>query len=99
MEVHLEDVFLELGLIDQAVMNGVEGKFKAVGYTELIEDIVKMVLHGLFADEKFFADFLVPVTLRNQLDDFLFAVTQQGFLAARSPSEDFEKAFMTSAVM
>ena len=86
-------------LVDQAVVDGVEGKLQAVGNAELIEDVVQVILDGLLADEELFADFLVAVALRDQLDDLLFAVAEQRLIAARAPSEDFENAFMTSAVM
>ena len=54
---------LALGLVDQAVVDGVESKFQAVGNAELVEDVVQVILHGLLADEKLFADFLVAKTL------------------------------------
>ena len=73
-----------LRLIDQAVVDGVEGQFQAVGNAQFIEDVVQVILHGLFADEELFADFLVAVALRDKLDDFLFAVAEQRFFAARA---------------
>ena len=73
-------------------MDGVEGKFQAVGNAELVEDIVQVILYGLFADEELFADFLVAVSLRDQLHDFFFAVAEQRLFAARAAdSEDFLK--------
>src|SRR5215470_5468054 len=70
-------------MIDQAVMDSVEREFKAVGDTELIENVVEMILDGLLGDEKLFTDLLVAETLSHQLYDFFFAVTEQRFLAAR----------------
>jgi hypothetical protein len=52
-----------LGLIDQAVVDGVKGQFQAVGDTKFIENIVQVILYGLLADEQLFADFLVAVAL------------------------------------
>src|SRR5882724_8971397 len=43
-----------------------------------------MVLDRLLGDEKFFANFLVAKTLRDELHDFFFAVAEQGLLAARA---------------
>ena len=40
-----------LGLIDEAMVDGVEGQFQAVRDPEFIEDIVQVILYGLFADE------------------------------------------------
>jgi hypothetical protein len=88
-----------LGLVDQAMVNGVESQLKAVGNAELVEDIVQVIFYGLFADEQFFADLFVAVALCDQLHDFFFAVAQQR-LSRRGPlSADLVKAFMTSAVI
>ena len=73
-----------LGLVDQAVVDGVEGEFEAVGDAKLVEDVVQVVFYGLLADEKFFADFLVAETLGDELDDFFFAVAEQRLFAARA---------------
>ena len=40
-----------LGLIDQAMVNGVERKLQTVGNAQLIEDIVQMVFYSLLTDE------------------------------------------------
>src|SRR5579871_2769300 len=71
-----------LGLFDQAVMDRVKRKFEAIGNTELIENIVEVVFHRLFADEKFFADFAVAEALGHKLDDFFFALAEQRLFAA-----------------
>src|SRR6266481_2150245 len=71
-------------LIYKPVVNGVERQFEAVGDAELVEDVVEMVLDGLLGDEKFFADFLVAETLRDELHDFFFAVAEQRLFAARA---------------
>ena len=65
-------------------MDGVEGQFQAVGNAKLIENIVQMILYGLFADEQLFADFLVAVSLGHKLHDFFFAVAQQRLFAPRA---------------
>src|SRR6266446_2337769 len=72
----------KLRLVDQSVVDGVQREFKAVGDAELVENIVEMVLDGLLGDEKFFADFLVAETLRDELHDFFFAVAEQRLFAA-----------------
>src|SRR5208282_1328642 len=66
------------------MMDGVEGEFEAVGDAEFVENVVKMIFYGLFADEKFFADFLVAEALGDELDDFFFAVAEEGLFAARA---------------
>src|SRR5712692_3019682 len=70
------------GLIDEAMVDGVEREFEAVGNTELVENVVQVILDRLLADKKFFADFLVAETLRDELHDFFFAVAEQGLFAA-----------------
>src|SRR6266851_4043776 len=71
------------GLVNQAVVDRVEREFQPVGDAELVENVVQVIFDGLFADEKFFADFLVPVALGDELDDFLLPLAQQWFFAAR----------------
>ena len=73
------------------MVDGVQREFQAVGNAELVEDIVQVIFYRLLADEKFFADLLVAVTLRHQLHDFFFAVAEQRLFAARAASELFEK--------
>jgi len=70
------------GLVNQAMVNGVEGQFQAIGNTELVENIVEVIFHRLFADEQFFAYFAIAKSLRDKLHDFFFAITEQGLLAA-----------------
>src|ERR1044071_7535402 len=60
------------GVVDQAVVNGVKGQLQAVRYAQLIEDVVQVILDGLFGDEQLLADLLVAEALRHQLDDLLF---------------------------
>ena len=72
-----------LRLINQPVVDGVQREFKAVGDAEFVEDIVQVVLDGLFGDEELFAYFLVAKTLRDELHDFFFAVAEQRLFAAR----------------
>ena len=73
-----------LRLVDQAMVNCVQGKFEAIGNSELIKNVMQMILDRLLADKEFFADFLVAVALSDKLDNFLFSIAEQGFLAARS---------------
>ena len=54
-----------LRLVDQAVVDGVERELKAIGNTELIEDVVQVILDGLLADKKLLADFLIAEALRD----------------------------------
>ena len=76
--------FAESGLINQAMVNGVQREFEAVRNAELIENVVKMIFYGLLTDEKFFADFLVTISLRDQLYNFLFTIAEQRLLAPRT---------------
>jgi hypothetical protein len=69
-------------LVDQAVMDSVEGKFEPVRNAELVENIMKMVFHRLFADEKLFANLAVAETLGHKLNDFLLAFAEQWLLAS-----------------
>jgi hypothetical protein len=71
-------------MVDEAVVDGVKGEFEAIGDAELIEDVVEMILNGLLGDEKFFANFLVPETLSDELNDFFLAVAEQRLFAARA---------------
>ena len=82
-----------LGVVDQAVVDGVEGQFQTVGNTKFIEDVVQVILDGLFGDEKFFADFLIAETLSNELDYFFFAIGEERLLAARAGLGRFRKSF------
>src|SRR6266849_2025259 len=72
------------GLIDKAMVDGVECQFEAVGNAELVENVVQVIFYGLLADKKLFADFLVAETLRDELHDFFFAVAEQGLFAPRA---------------
>src|SRR5579863_3034719 len=84
---------LWLGLVDEAMMDGVESEFKAIGDAKLVEDIVEVIFYGLHADEKFFADFLVTETLRHKLNDFFFAIAEERLLAARAGLGGFGESF------
>ena len=64
----------ELGLVYEAVVNGVKRELETVRNAEFIEDIVQMVLHRLFANEEFLADFAISEALGYELDDLFFAV-------------------------
>src|SRR5215470_13701709 len=74
----------KLRLIDQAMVNGVEREFEAVGHAEFVEDVVEMIFDSLFGDEKLFPDFLVAEALSDKLNDFFFAVAEQRFFSARA---------------
>src|SRR5580700_9005966 len=52
-----------------------------------------MILYGLLADEKFLADFFVAEALGDELDDFFFAVAEQGLFAARAGFAGLRKRF------
>jgi hypothetical protein len=82
-----------LRLINQPMMNGIQRQFEAVGDTELVEDVMQMVLDGLFGDEELFADFLVAEALRDELHDFFLAVAKQWLFAARAGLAGFGKRF------
>src|SRR5215468_531026 len=69
------------GLVDQAVVDGVEREFEAVRDTELVEDVVEVIFYGLLGDEELLADFLVPEALGDKLDDLFFAVAEEGLFA------------------
>src|SRR5689334_11980702 len=73
-----------LRLVNKPVMYRVQRQFEAVGDTELVKNIVQMIFYGLFGNEKFFADFLVPETLRDELHNFFLAIAEQRLLAARA---------------
>src|SRR3982074_1100731 len=73
----------KLRLVDEPVVDGVQRQFETVGDAEFIEDVVQVVFDGLLRDENFFADFLVAESLGDELDDFLFAIAEQRFFAAR----------------
>jgi hypothetical protein len=66
------------------MVDRIEREFEAVGDAEFVEDVVQVVLDSLLGDEKFFADFFVAEALGDELDDFLFAVAEQGLFAARA---------------
>jgi hypothetical protein len=82
-----------LRLVDEAMVDCVEGQFEAVGDAEFVEDVVEMILDGLLGDEKLFADFLVAETLGDELDDLFFAVAEQRLFAARAGFAGFRKCF------
>jgi hypothetical protein len=66
------------------MVDGVERQFQAIGNAEFVENIVQVVFYGLLADEELFADFLVPETLGNELNDFFFAIAEERLFAART---------------
>src|ERR1700685_2197935 len=72
----------ESGLINQAVVYGVESQFEAVGNAELVEDVVQVIFYRLFADEELFADFAGAEALGDGRDNFFFAFAEQRLFAA-----------------
>src|SRR5579875_3230034 len=56
-------VYRALLLHVQAVVNGVESQLEPVGNAQLVEDVVQMILHGLFRDEHLLSNLLVLVAL------------------------------------
>jgi hypothetical protein len=82
-----------LRLVYKPVVDRIQREFEAVRDAEFVEDVVQVVLDGLLGDEKFFADFLVAETLGDELDDFLFAVAEQGLFAARAGFAGLRKCF------
>ena len=81
----------QLRLVNQAVVNRVEGKLEPVGNAELIKNIVQVILYGLLADEELFADFLVAEPLGDELNDFFFAIAEERLFAARAGFGGFRK--------
>jgi len=63
-----------LRLINQPVMDGIQRKFQPVGHSQLIENVMQVIFHGLLGNEQLLANFLVSESLRHQLHNFLFAV-------------------------
>src|SRR5437016_14356100 len=65
----------------QSLMNGVERQLQPVRDAQLVEDIVEMVLDGLFADEHLLGHFLVFIALSNQLYYLAFTLAEGRSLA------------------
>ena len=59
-----------------AVVNSVQRQLEPVGDAQLVEHVVKMILHRLLGNEHLFGDFLIFVALRDQNDNFAFALAQ-----------------------
>ena len=74
----------DLGVIDQAVMDGVKSEFQAIGNAKFVKDVVEVIFYGLLGDEELFADFFVAEALGDQLNDLFFAVAEKRFFAART---------------
>src|SRR6266481_5334910 len=75
------------------MVNRIEGQFEAVRNSQFVEDVVKMILYSLLADEQLFADFFVAEALGYLLDDFLFALTEQRFVALSPGFDGFREGF------
>jgi hypothetical protein len=91
--IPVKDTRDALRLVDQSVMYRIQREFEAVGDAEFVEDVVQVVLDGLLGDEKFFADFFVAEALGDELDDFFFAVAEEGLFAARAGFAGLRKRF------
>jgi hypothetical protein len=65
----------------EAVVDGEQGQFEAIGDTELLEDVVEVVLDGLLADEELFGHLFIAIALGHELDDLALAVAERGSLA------------------
>ncbi len=61
-------------------MNGVKGEFEPIGNTELIKDVVQVVLYSLLRDEHLLGNFLILVALSDQDDDLALTLTELGAL-------------------
>src|ERR1039457_7074138 len=58
-------------------MDCVERQFEAVGDTELVKDVVQVILYGVLADEEIFADFFDVKALCDLLNNFHLAVAEE----------------------
>ena len=65
-----------LGLQVQTVVNREERELQAIGDAKLVENIVKMILHGLFGDEHLLGNFLVLIALGDEDDDLALTLAQ-----------------------
>ena len=65
-------------------MNGVEGQFQPVGNTQLVEDVMQMVLHRLLTDEHPLGHFFIFEALCHEHDDLAFAMAESGALIANA---------------
>jgi len=70
-------------VVDEAMVDGVQGEFQAVGDAEFVEDIVQVILDGLFADEELLADLFVAITLGDELHDLFSRSLNSGFIPPR----------------
>src|SRR5690349_13312250 len=69
--------------IDQGVIHGEEGQFKAGGNSQLIENIREVMLHGLLADGEPLRDVAVTIAGNNGRNNFQLARSESKFLLAR----------------
>src|SRR5579863_8577012 len=72
-----------LSVVDQAEEDDVKSELEAVRNAEFVEDVVQVIFYGLLGDKKLFTDLFVAEALRDELNDFLFAVGEQRLFAAR----------------
>src|SRR5579885_991949 len=61
----------------QIFVNSVKRKLQTVGYAQLVEYVVQMVLHRLLADEHPFSDFFIAETLRDETHNLFFTEAER----------------------
>ena len=71
---------------DRAALIDAIRRIQPVRNTQLIENIVQMILHRLFADEHPLGHFLILETLRHQDDNLPLALTERRTLISNSQS-------------
>src|SRR5207237_3264015 len=59
------------------LVDGVERQLQPVGNAQLVEDVVKVVLHRLLADEHLLGHFLILESLRDQHHDLTLALAER----------------------
>jgi hypothetical protein len=64
-------------LLGQVLVNGIQSKFQPVRDSQLVEDMIETIFDRQFRDEEFLSDLFVPIALRHQSHDRLFAIVQQ----------------------
>jgi hypothetical protein len=75
----------ELFLFGVLAVDGVEGKFEAVGGSELIEDAEEIIAHGVFAEVQRAGDVAVGEALGDEVYKFLLSLGEQaGALGVRN---------------
>ena len=65
----------------KALMDCVEGEFQAVRDTQLVEDVMQVILHRLLTDKHLLRHFFIFVALSDQSHDLTFPLAQRGPIA------------------